>query len=79
VRLLFFSFCLAAGIDWGQPSDAPLRFEAATLRALLLNAHALKDYQLQTPGWMESEQYDVSAVTPQAAKKPQVDEMLRMA
>ena len=93
---------LAAGIALAQTGDAPLRFDAATvkpagsqqgngnrwsverppgrcratnmsLRGLLLNTFALKDYQLETPRWMDNERYDISAKAPGPARKPEID------
>lgn len=58
----------------GRP---PGRFTAtnASLRSLLLNAYALKDYLLVTPGWMEGERFDVQAKASEHATKSQIDVM----
>ena len=97
---------LAAGIAWGQASDAPIQFEVAsvkpaappesgrfssstrrdqgrftatnvTLKSLVMQAYVLKDYQLQCPGWMESERYDIVAKVPDSTPKEQVNAMLQ--
>jgi uncharacterized protein (TIGR03435 family) len=54
---------------------SPSRYTAtnASLRMLLLNAYVLKDYQLDTPGWMDNERYDISAKAPGVAKKREID------
>jgi uncharacterized protein (TIGR03435 family) len=49
----------------------------ATLRTMLLFAYQLKDYQLQCPGWMETERYDVNAKAPEGTAPPQIREMLQ--
>jgi len=48
-----------------------------TLRELVRAAYGLKDYQLQTPSWMETTRYNISAKFPEAAQRDQVNSMLQ--
>ena len=50
---------------------------AATLRALILRAYDLKDYQLAGPNWMDSERYEITAKIPVGAGKADVARMLQ--
>ena len=47
----------------------------ATLKALLLRAYRLKDYQISGPGWMDSARYEIAAKVPQGATREQVSHM----
>ncbi len=48
-----------------------------TLRELVRTAYGLKEYQLQTPSWMETTRYNISAKVPEAAPRDQVNAMLQ--
>jgi uncharacterized protein (TIGR03435 family) len=50
---------------------------AATLKALLMRAYDLKDYQVAGPAWMDSERYEIAAKIPAGADKAQVSLMLQ--
>jgi uncharacterized protein (TIGR03435 family) len=47
----------------------------ATIKALLLRAYRLKDYQISGPGWMDSSRYEIAAKVPQGATREQVSHM----
>jgi uncharacterized protein (TIGR03435 family) len=49
----------------------------ATLRALVMRAYELKDYQVSGPAWMDSERYDIAAKIPAGATRSQVSLMLQ--
>jgi uncharacterized protein (TIGR03435 family) len=53
-----------------------LHCTAVSLRELILHAYRLKDYQLDTPAWMDAEGYDIDATFPAEAQS-QLPEMLR--
>ena len=44
---------------------------------MLLQAYQIKEYQLQCPGWMETERYDVNAKAPEGTSSKQVWAMLQ--
>jgi uncharacterized protein (TIGR03435 family) len=48
-----------------------------TLRQLIVNAFAVKDYQVFGPDWMNSEVYDISATLPAGATGDQVFPMMQ--
>jgi uncharacterized protein (TIGR03435 family) len=48
-----------------------------TLRELVRSAYGLKDYQLQTPAWMETTRFNISAKVPAGAAREQVNGMLQ--
>jgi uncharacterized protein (TIGR03435 family) len=48
-----------------------------TLRELVRTAFGLKDYQLQTPTWMETTRFNITAKVPDAAPRDQVNAMLQ--
>jgi uncharacterized protein (TIGR03435 family) len=50
---------------------------AASLRALLMRAYELKNYQIEGPAWMDSERYEIAAKIPAGASQAQVALMLR--
>jgi uncharacterized protein (TIGR03435 family) len=50
---------------------------AATLKALLMRAYDLKDYQIAGPAWIDSERYEVTAVFPAASDRQAVARMLQ--
>ena len=49
----------------------------ASLKALLMRAYELKDYQVAGPGWMDSERYEIAAKIPEGAGKQDVPPMLQ--
>jgi uncharacterized protein (TIGR03435 family) len=64
------------GMRWGIDRP-PGRYRATNvpLRSLLANAYVLKDYELQTPGWMDDARYDITAKASEAATKREIDVM----
>jgi len=50
---------------------------AATLRALLMRANGLKDYQIAGPAWMDTDRYEIAAKIPAGAGEAQVSLMLQ--
>ena len=49
----------------------------ASLKAVLMRAYRLKDYQVSGPPWMDSERYEIVAKIPNGASGPQVALMLQ--
>jgi uncharacterized protein (TIGR03435 family) len=49
----------------------------ATLKALVMRAYRLKDYQVNGPAWMDSQRYQIAAKIPAGATSSQVSLMLR--
>ena len=49
----------------------------ATLRALIMRAYDLKDYQIAGLAWMDSERYQIAAKIPVGADRPAVGRMLQ--
>ena len=54
-----------------------VNFRNTNLKNLLMRAHKLRNYQVQGPGWIEVERYDVAAKIPEGAPLDQVSTMLR--
>lgn len=65
----------------GGPSSAIdpglISFRNTNLRNLLMRAYGLRNYQIQGPGWIDSERYDVAAKVPKGAPPEQAPAMLR--
>ncbi len=75
-------------LDPGRPGPGPLRggpgtnspgrlTGAASLKALLMRAYRMKDYQIAGPAWMDSERYLIAAKLPAGASTGQVSPMLQ--
>jgi uncharacterized protein (TIGR03435 family) len=62
----------SATLDPGMVS-----FRNTNLKNLLMRAYGLRNYQIQGPGWIETERYDVVAKVPDGAPPDQVPAMLR--
>ena len=56
---------------------AMVNFRNNNLKNLLMRAYRLRNYQVQGPGWLDSERYDVVAKVPEGAPPDQVPDMLR--
>jgi uncharacterized protein (TIGR03435 family) len=68
------------GGGWRSSIDRPPgRYRATnmSLRRLLANAFGLKEYQLQTPGWMDDARYDISAKAAGTPAKGEIDVMVQ--
>jgi uncharacterized protein (TIGR03435 family) len=62
----------------GPGTGSPGRLSGtATLKALLMRAYELKEFQIAGPDWMGSERYEIDAKVPEGAAKEQVASMLR--
>ncbi len=62
----------------GPGTNAPGQLSgAASLKALLMRAYELKNYQIAGPAWMDSERYQIAAKIPASATKGQVSLMLQ--
>ncbi|MGA2195866.1 MAG: TIGR03435 family protein [Bryobacteraceae bacterium] len=62
----------STAIDPGMVS-----FRNTNLRNLLMRAYVLRNYQIQGPGWIDTERYDLDAKVPEGAPLDQVPAMLR--
>lgn len=58
-----------------KESPGRIHYVSASLRELILRAYRRKDYQVETPGWMNSELFDIDATYPLEAES-QVPQML---
>src|SRR5262249_35474419 len=67
------------GSTGGPETKDPTRFscENCTLSMLLLQAYDIKPYQLNAPGWMNSERFEISAKVPPGATKEQFRQMIQ--
>ncbi len=61
----------------GTPDPGQLTYTNVTLKNILMNAYDVKGYQIQGPGWLDSERYDVMAKIPKGATKEQFRLMLQ--
>lgn len=66
-------------IRMGCDRPDPGRFTCSgmPLRALVVRAYGVKNYQVSEPGWMDSERFDVVAKVPPGATPEQFDRMLQ--
>jgi uncharacterized protein (TIGR03435 family) len=67
------------GMTGGPGTKDPTRLtcENCTLTMMLLQAYDIQPYQLNAPGWMNSERYEISAKIPEGATKDQFRQMLQ--
>ena len=49
----------------------------ATLKALVMRAYGVKEYQVSGPGWMDTQRYELAAKVPAGATEQQLAAMLR--
>jgi uncharacterized protein (TIGR03435 family) len=59
---------------WETPGR--IHYTAVSLRELIMRAYRRKDYQVETPGWMDAEGFDIDATFPEEAQS-RIPEMLR--
>jgi uncharacterized protein (TIGR03435 family) len=59
---------------WETPGR--IHYTAVSLRELILHAYRRKDYQVQTPAWMDAEGFDIDATFPPESQS-QIPEMLQ--
>jgi uncharacterized protein (TIGR03435 family) len=61
----------------GSADPGQLTYTNVTLKNVLMNAYAVKGYQLNGPKWLDSERFDIVAKIPKAATKEQFQLMLQ--
>ena len=61
----------------GTPDPGQLTYTNVSLKNILMNAYAVKGYQLSGPKWLDSERFDVTAKIPMGATKEQFRLMLQ--
>jgi uncharacterized protein (TIGR03435 family) len=61
----------------GSPDPGQVTYTNVTLKNVLMNAYDVKGYQIQGPGWLDSERYDIMAKVPKGATKEQFRLMLQ--
>jgi uncharacterized protein (TIGR03435 family) len=59
----------------GTPDPGQITWTNATLKTLLTIAYDVKNYQVNGPGWIDTERYDIIAKVPEGATKEQVSVM----
>jgi uncharacterized protein (TIGR03435 family) len=59
----------------GTPDPGQITWTNATLKGMLMIAHDVKQYQINGPGWLDTERYDVVAKVLDGATKEQVNLM----
>jgi len=59
----------------GTPDPGQITWTNATLKTLLTIAYDVKNYQVNGPGWIDTERYDIIAKVPEGATKEQVGVM----
>jgi uncharacterized protein (TIGR03435 family) len=59
----------------GTPDPGQITWTNATLKTLLTIAYDVKNYQVNGPGWLDTERYDIIAKVPEGATKEQVNVM----
>jgi uncharacterized protein (TIGR03435 family) len=61
----------------GTKDPGRIRYSNMTLKAVLLLAYGVSDFQIEGPGWMESDRFDIDATMPPDSTREQFREMLR--
>jgi uncharacterized protein (TIGR03435 family) len=59
------------------PDLAMYRCTNMTLKALMIQAYGVKNFQIEGPAWLDSEGYDIEAKLPEGASKEQIPAMLQ--
>jgi len=68
------------GMTMGGPGTKDperIRYSNMSLKALLLIAYGVNDFQIAGPGWMETERFDIDATLPPNTTREQLAGMLR--
>src|SRR5580700_7392903 len=61
----------------GTPDPGQITWNSVTLKQLLTTAYDVKPYQVNAPGWLDTERYDIIAKVPEGATTAQVNVMWR--
>ena len=61
----------------GKPDPAMVRCTNTPLKQLIVRAYGVKNYQVEGPGWIDSEGYDVMAKVPEGVPADKVPAMLQ--
>jgi uncharacterized protein (TIGR03435 family) len=61
----------------GTPDPGQLTYTNVSLKNILMNAYAVKGYQLSGPKWLDSERFDIVAKVPMGTTKEQFRLMLQ--
>jgi len=61
----------------GTPDPGQLTYTNVSLRNILMNAYAVKGYQINGPKWLDSERFDIVAKVPKGATTEQFRQMLQ--
>src|ERR1017187_1636471 len=61
----------------GTPDPGQLTYSNVSLKDILINAYAVKGYQINGPKWLDSERFDIVAKIPKGATKEQFQLMLQ--
>jgi uncharacterized protein (TIGR03435 family) len=60
----------------GTKDPGRIRYSNMSLKALLLIAYSVNDFQIEGPGWMETERFEIDATMPADTTREQFREML---
>src|SRR5205823_1653898 len=61
----------------GTADPSRITYTNIMLRAILLSAYELKNYQISGPDWLDTLRFDITAKVPEGATKEQFQAMLR--
>jgi uncharacterized protein (TIGR03435 family) len=61
----------------GTPDPGQITYSNVSLKNVLMNAYAVKGYQINGPKWLDSERFDIVAKIPKGATKEQFQVMLQ--
>jgi uncharacterized protein (TIGR03435 family) len=61
----------------GTPDPGRINYENVSLKQVLSTAFDVKSYQINGPGWLDTDRFDITAKVPQDATKEQMHVMLQ--
>ena len=61
----------------GTKDPGRIRYSNMSLKWLLVTAYGVNDFQIEGPGWIENERFDIDATMPAETTKEQLRDMLR--
>jgi uncharacterized protein (TIGR03435 family) len=61
----------------GTKDPGRIRYSNMSLKWLLVTAYGVNDFQIEGPGWMETERFEIDATMSAETTKEQLREMLR--